>query len=238
MNEDTFEQQNLVFVLQFTLKMTLLDFQLTIIITVTIQVAVLKQFSWNSNNWCGSTHGQTLFFIYLFNFLKTIGPIEPQIGGKMCPQKLVFWLSLSRYGVFLGKNIKAIFVTPLSIEKVTFIFAVWSPIPYKIVTLPKNYFSQLFWKILFCFCFLFWKKLLNEKYSKPHFLQKSLYKCSNQRRPSKHSKCSKQNQKMVLYCTQTGCALPLHKSSLLTTNGKLSECACAFCMLHLAVFAT
>ncbi len=35
---------------------------------------------------------------------------------------------------------------------------------------PKNFFSQLVWKILF-FC----KKLIWEKYSEPHFLQKRLY---------------------------------------------------------------
>ncbi len=35
---------------------------------------------------------------------------------------------------------------------------------------PKNYFSQLFWKIFFYF-----KKLLHKKYWKPHLSQKSSY---------------------------------------------------------------
>ncbi len=48
-------------------KMTLLDFQLIIIITVSIQVAVLNQFSWNSHGFCKSINGWTLSF-----FLETI----------------------------------------------------------------------------------------------------------------------------------------------------------------------
>ncbi len=38
--------------------------------------------------------------------------------------KLVFWLSFSQYGVSWGKNFKAIFGTPLLVEKVIFIFVV------------------------------------------------------------------------------------------------------------------
>ncbi len=93
--------------------------------------------------------------------------------GENVPLKLVFGLSFSRYGVFWGKDFKAVFGT-LFIEKVIlFIFVVWHSIPWKMVMPPKNYFLQLFWKILF-FLFLL-KKLLYEKYSKSHFLQKSLY---------------------------------------------------------------
>ncbi len=51
---------------------------------VTIQVAVLIRFSWNSHGWCGATHGWTLLF------LETIGPIEPQIWGENVPPKPVF----------------------------------------------------------------------------------------------------------------------------------------------------
>ncbi len=73
-------------------KMTLLDFQLIIIITVTIQVAVFNRFSWNSHGWCESTLGWILFF------LETIGPIEPLISGKMCHQ---YWF-LGFYSASMG----------------------------------------------------------------------------------------------------------------------------------------
>ncbi len=49
--------------------------------------------------------------------------------GENVPQKLVFWLSFSRYGIFRGKNFKAIFGTPFPIKKVIFIFIVQHPIP-------------------------------------------------------------------------------------------------------------
>ncbi len=77
--------------------------------------------------------------------------------GKNVPPKLV-----------RGKNFKTIFGTPFPTEKVIFIFVVQCPIPWKIIMPPKNYFSRLFWKMFFS------KELLNEKYSKPHFLQKRL----------------------------------------------------------------
>ncbi len=65
-------------------KMTRLDFQLIIIITFTIQVAVLNRFSWNSLSWCGSTHRWTQWS------LETIGLIEPLIWGKKGRQNRFF----------------------------------------------------------------------------------------------------------------------------------------------------
>ncbi len=67
--------------------------ELIIIITVTIQVAVSNQFSWNPHGYYKSTHGWILLF------WETIGPIEPLIWGK-CAPKMVFWLSFNRYGDF------------------------------------------------------------------------------------------------------------------------------------------
>ncbi len=95
-------------------------------------------------------------------FLKTIGPMEAMIWGKMCP-KMIFCLSFSWYGVFWGKSFKAVFGTPFPIEMVIFIFVVGHHVPWKMVMTLKNYFSRLFQQIL-----------LSKKYSKPHFLQKSL----------------------------------------------------------------
>ncbi len=65
--------------------MALLDFQVITIITVTILVSVLNRFLWNSHGWCEFTYRWTLFF-----FLEKIGPIEPLIWGKMCPQNWFF----------------------------------------------------------------------------------------------------------------------------------------------------
>ncbi len=89
------------------------------------------------------------------------------------PPKLAFWPSISRYGGLWGKNFKAVFGNPFSIEEVIFIFVVRLPIPWKLAipSQKKKNFSWLFWKILFSFFFL--KKLLYEKYLKPHFLQKN-----------------------------------------------------------------
>ncbi len=99
-------------------------------------------------------------------FLETIVPVEPY--GDNVPPKQVFWLSFSQYGGFCGKNLKAIFDTPFPTENVIFVFVVRQPIYWKMVVSHKNYFSQLFWKILFFFL----KKLLNEQYSNPCFSQK------------------------------------------------------------------
>ncbi len=73
---------------------------------------------------------------------------------KNVPPELVLWLSFSQYGVFGGKNFKAVFGIPFPTEKVIYIFVVRHPRLWKMVVPPKNYFSRLFWKILF---FFFWK---------------------------------------------------------------------------------
>ncbi len=90
--------------------MTLLDFQLIIIITVTIPVALLNWFSWNPHGWWESAYGWILFFENN-RFNKTTDM------GENVPPKLVFWLSFSQYVGFWGKNFKAIFGTPISHRK-------------------------------------------------------------------------------------------------------------------------
>ncbi len=92
--------------------MTLLDFHLIIIITVTIQVAVFNWFSWNSHGWCQPKHGWTLFC-----FGNNQSNRTTDMGENM-PPKLVFWLSFSWYGGFWGKNFEAVFGTPFPIIKV------------------------------------------------------------------------------------------------------------------------
>ncbi len=134
--------------------MTLLDFQLIIIITVTLQVAVLTQFSWNSRGWCESTYEWSLLF------METIGPIELLTWGKMCPQKLVFAFIQLVWG-FWVKNFKAVFGTPFTIEKVIFIFVAGHPIPWKCPCPQKFFFAVILENIV-----LFFFKLLYDKYSK------------------------------------------------------------------------
>ncbi len=60
--------------------MTLLDFQLIIVITVTLQVGVLNRFSWNSHGWWESTYGWTLCFLWHNQSNRTtdMGENEPQ----------------------------------------------------------------------------------------------------------------------------------------------------------------
>ncbi len=125
-------------------KMTLLDFQLIIIITVTIQVAVLNRFSWNSHGWWGSIHGWTLLF------LETISLIEPLIWGK-CASKTGFLVFIQPYEIFYKKNFKIVFGALFSIETVVFIFVVWCSVPWKMVTPSPKLFFVLFWKILVSF---------------------------------------------------------------------------------------
>ncbi len=60
-----------------------------------------------------------------------------------------------------------------------FIFVVGRPFPSKMIMPPKIFFHGYFGK----YCF-FLKKLTNEKYSEPHFLQKKLYRFCHQRLPS------------------------------------------------------
>ncbi len=103
-------------------------------------------------------------YIYKKNFFETIVATEQLIWGKMCP-KTNFLAFLQLVGGFWEKNFKTVFGTPFLTEKVI-------PIPRKMVMPSKNYFSQLFWKILF---FFFFFKLLHKKYSKPHFFQKNFY---------------------------------------------------------------
>ncbi len=85
------------------------------------------------------------------------------------PPKLVFWLSFSRYGDFWGKHFKGRIRYPISHRKCYIHFC--RLISHEKWSCPtQNYFSLLFWKICI---FFFLKKFLYEKYSKPHFLQKS-----------------------------------------------------------------
>ncbi len=121
--------------------MTLQDFQLIIIITVTIQIAALNWFSWNSHSWCGSTLGWTFFGNNLFNRTTDM--------GENVPPKLIFWFSVSRYMGFWRKNLKVVYGTPFPIEKVLFIFVVRHPIPWKMVMSSKIIFRSYFGKYIF-----------------------------------------------------------------------------------------
>ncbi len=112
--------------------MTLSDFLLIIIITVTI---------WD---WCESTNRWTVFF------LETIGQIKPLIWGKMCTYKCFFGFHSVSVG-FLEEKISKLYLVPLfSIEKVIFIFVVWHPIPWKNGHAPqKLFFAVLLEDIVF-----------------------------------------------------------------------------------------
>ncbi len=117
--------------------MTLPDFQFIIIITVTILVAVLNRFSWNSHGRYEFTHGWTQKFFFFF--WKKLVQYNPWYGGKV-PPKLFFRLSFSWYGVFWGKNFKAVFGTPFPIENVIFVFVVRHRIPWKKGHAPQKLF--------------------------------------------------------------------------------------------------
>ncbi len=67
--------------------------------------------------------------------------------------------------IFWGKNFKILFGILFPTEKVLFIFVVQRPSPSKMVMPSKNYFSQLFWKILF----LIFEKIVKGKIFKTSF---------------------------------------------------------------------
>ncbi len=54
-------------------------------------------------------------------YLKTVGPIEPLISGKMCPQNQVFGFFIQPVWFFFFKeNLKAVFDIPFSTKKILF----------------------------------------------------------------------------------------------------------------------
>ncbi len=118
--------------------MTLLHFQFIIIITVTIQVAVLNQFSWNSRGWCRSTHEWTTFF------LETIG-----MDGNVSQN----WFSgfYSAGMRVLRKKISKLYSVPHLPQKGYIHFCRPTPHSLKKLMPPKNYSLPLFWKILLFF---------------------------------------------------------------------------------------
>ncbi len=111
-----------------------------------------------------STYGWTILF------LETNGPHRTTDMGENVFQKPIFQLSFSRYGFLWRKNLKTVFDTLFPTEKVIFIFVIRWLIPSKMVVPRKIIFRCSFGKYYF-----FSKKLLNKKYSKPHFLLKRLY---------------------------------------------------------------
>ncbi len=121
----------------------------------TIQVAILNQFSWNSQSRCGSTHGRTL------SFLETIGLIEPLAWGKMylqnqfsrfhsaglevfkknfpqkfpCPPKIIFRCYFGKYCFFPKKIWIKNFENLISKKKKK------SPSPQNVYILPQMIFT-------------------------------------------------------------------------------------------------
>ncbi len=94
----------------------------------------------------------------------------------MCPYKTGFLTFIQLVWGFMRKKFQSCFWYPISHRKGHIYFCFPTPHSLKNGHDPKKFFSQLFWKILFFCCFFFFlKKLFYEKYSKSHFLQKSLY---------------------------------------------------------------
>ncbi len=75
--------------------------------------------------------------------------------GENVPLKPIFWIKFGRYGFSWGKNLKIVFSTPLSTEKIIFIFVVRRPVPSKKVCPLKIIFRGYFGK--YC-VFFFFKK--------------------------------------------------------------------------------
>ncbi len=88
-------------------------------------------------------------------------PIKPLMwGGEMCPKTGFLAFDQPVWAFLKKENLKTVFGTPFPFGKVIFFFVVRRPVPRKMVMLPKNYFSWLFWKILF---FFFFEKIVKWK---------------------------------------------------------------------------
>ncbi len=85
----------------------------------------MNRFSLNSHSWCGSAHGLL--------FLETIGPLEPQIWGKMCPQNQFFSFKPNSMRVFEEKNLKTVFSTPFPIKRQYSFLSSDTQFPQKII---------------------------------------------------------------------------------------------------------
>ncbi len=130
--------------------MTLLDFQLIIVITVTIQVAVLNWFSLNSHSWCGSTHRRILLF------LETISLIEPLIWGKCTPKTGLLPLIRHVWG-FLRDELQNCILYPISHRNGYIHFCCPTPRFLKNGRAPKKFFAVILENIVFFKKIVEWK---------------------------------------------------------------------------------
>ncbi len=161
-----------------------------------MQVAVLNGFLWSSFGWCGSTHGWILLF------LETIGLIEPQIEGKMCPKTNFLSLDQTVWS-FLRKKIKNFIGYPISKKKKGYIhFYLPTPRSLKNGDAPpppqKKKFRFYFGK--YCFS---GKKLLNENIQNADVYKNGYINFCPQTPPSP------QNDHVLLHMVSS----PLYKST-------------------------
>ncbi len=120
--------------------MTLLDFQLIIITTATIQVAVLNRFSWNSHGRCESTHRWTLYFF------------GNNRSNKTTTGFLAFIQPVWR---FLRKKFQSRIWYPISCRKDSIHFC--RPIPHSLKNghaLQKLFFTVILENIVFFICYM------------------------------------------------------------------------------------
>ncbi len=109
------------------------------------------------------TLGNSIFFFFFF-FWKQSVQYNHWYEGKWAT-KTGFLASNQQVWDFLRKKVQSC-TRYIIFHRKRYI---WTPYSLKKGHAPKNFFSGYFGK------YCFFKKLLNENYSKPHFLQKSLY---------------------------------------------------------------
>ncbi len=107
-----------------------------------------------------------IFFIFWNNWSKRTSDVVENV-----PPQLVFWLSFSRYGGFWGKKFQSRIRYSISDRKGY--IHVCCPTPH---SLKNSYVPQKFFFIIILENIVFFRKnCYKKKYSKPHFLKKSLY---------------------------------------------------------------
>ncbi len=127
--------------------MILIDFQLIIIIIVTIQVVVLNCFSWNSHGWSESTHVWILFFFFNNWSNRTTSMVEN------VPLKLVFLVFIQPVWGFWGKNFESCIRYPISHRKGYIHFC--RPTPH---SLKNGHASQKLFFVVILEIFFFFQK--------------------------------------------------------------------------------
>ncbi len=147
-----------------------------------MQIAVLNRFSWNSHDWCASTHRWTLPIVFGYN-----RPNRTKNMGENAPETNFSGLSQIVW-VFLRKQLKYGVRYSTSRRKNFIHFCRPTPCPFKNGHAPKNYSYGYFGKYYF-----FWKIFKRRIFKIPSPTKKVILIFVTKRHPSLKTACPPAN---------------------------------------------